>query len=51
MGLPKVQMGQERYLLVSSRSLLRAMSASKVPEAEPRPFLKVQLSHNDDGCP
>jgi len=50
-------MGQERYsirLLVSEQvlaSLLRAMSASEAPKAEPHPLLKVQLGHNDDGCP
>jgi len=39
--------GQQQVLA----SMLRAMSASEAPKEKPRPLLRVQLSHNDDGCP
>jgi len=50
--VPKIQVGQERLAGQQMlASLLRAMSASEALKVEPRPLLRVQLSHNDDGYP
>ena len=46
-GAGKILAGQQQVLA----SLLRAMTFSDAPKAEPRPLLRVQLGRSLDGCP
>ena len=48
MGLPVVSMGQERFCW-SAAGVAQGNVSLTAPKA--RPLLRVQLGHNDDGCP
>jgi hypothetical protein len=48
---PKSKWGRYCWSASGACKLLRAMSASEALKAEPRLLLRVQLGHNDDGCP